>query len=147
VAPVSSLAAVAAQVLLTSPREVKEVLVCNDARMHEVYWAAYAISDLNLASLTPLTAEHVSLPDAIVLPPGITDVAGNGLARFPALRLRFEQVGLRVHDGLYPHAAAIARLGAEVLRRGEGVDAADALPTYVRDDVVRPAGGPVTTVS
>ena len=149
VAPVSSLAAVAAQLLLSSPDAVGalKILVCNDARMHEVYWAAYDVDAANRAELKPLTGERVSLPDAVVVPEGITDAAGNGLGRYPLLRQRFEQAGLRIHEGIYPHATAIAQLGAEVLRRGEGVDAAEALPTYVRDDVARPSGGIVTTMS
>jgi len=42
---------------------------------------------------------------------------------------------------------AIARLGERMLQNGEGVDAAEALPVYIRDDVARPARPPVTGLS
>jgi tRNA threonylcarbamoyladenosine biosynthesis protein TsaB len=161
VAPVSSLAAVAANVCFTSTAasgaaedsisavaagELR-ILVCNDARMHEVYWAAYCCVASEPSTLRPLTDERVTAPDAIVIPDGVTHCAGNAFMRYPPLRERLVQAGLQVHDNMYPHAAAIARVGAAMLRDGRGVAAADALPTYVRDDVARPSGGPVTTVS
>jgi tRNA threonylcarbamoyladenosine biosynthesis protein TsaB len=150
VAPVSSLAAVAFLVS-TSPSslgEVKEgILVCNDARMNELYWACYRFDAAEPLRAHALTAERVSPPDRVEPPPGVRHVAGNGIARHPQLRERFEAAGLRFHDGLYPRADAIAQLGAAMLARGEGVDAMQALPTYVRDDVARPAAGPVTGMS
>jgi len=39
------------------------------------------------------------------------------------------------HPEVLPHAAAIAALAAPALARGEGIDAALALPVYVRDKV------------
>ena len=36
---------------------------------------------------------------------------------------------------VFPTASAVARLAAPVLARGDGVDAAHALPLYVRDKV------------
>ncbi len=51
------------------------------------------------------------------------------------------------HEGVYPRADAIARLGERMLQKGEGVDAAEALPVYIRDDVARPARPPVTGLS
>jgi hypothetical protein len=41
----------------------------------------------------------------------------------------------------------VARLGEQVLRNGAAVDAADALPVYIRDDVARPSGPAVTGMS
>jgi tRNA A37 threonylcarbamoyladenosine modification protein TsaB len=74
--------------------------------------------------------------------------AGNGLARYPDLRTRLAAAGLQIHDNLYPRADAVARIGAGMLARGEGVEAGDAVPTYVRDDVARPSTtGTVTQMS
>ena len=143
VAPVSSLAAVA--FLVTSPAVAGEVLVCNDARMNELYWACYRFDPADPLRAHALTAERVSPPDRVEPTPGIRHFAGNGFVRHPELRQRLEAAGLRFHDGLYPRADAIARLGAAMLARGEGVDAMQALPTYVRDDVARPAAGPPVT--
>jgi tRNA threonylcarbamoyladenosine biosynthesis protein TsaB len=151
VAPVSSLAAVAYLLAsATSPATAGEVarsagegiMVCNDARMNELYWACYVVDPAGRP--VALTPERVSPPDRVEPVEGVRHFAGNGVLRFPGLRARLEAAGLRFHDSLYPRADAVARLGAEMLARGEGVDAAQALPIYVRDDVARPAGPPVT---
>jgi tRNA threonylcarbamoyladenosine biosynthesis protein TsaB len=160
VAPVSSLAAVAAQVpargafagvmqpakhaLDTSSGE--DILVCNDARMGEVYWATYRPSIPGEAPIE-LTPERVSPPDAVPIGPGVRHFAGNGIARYPHLRDRLLGGGLQFHDGLYPRADAIARLGAIALAAGLGLSAELALPTYIRDDVARPSGATVTGMS
>ena len=154
VAPVSSLAAVA---FLTFPGASGEValcagegsgvLVCNDARMNELYWACYRFDAEAPFTPVELSAERVG-PAARVAPAkGVCHFAGNGLVRSPELRARLEAAGLRFHEGLYPRADAIARIGAAMLARGEGVDPAEAVPTYVRDDVARPSGPPVTGMS
>ncbi len=143
VAPVSSLAAVAGQV---PAGEGEVVLVCNDARMGEVYWAAFR-SD-GSGGVEAVTAESVSPPDRVPLDlPALRHAAGNGIARHPPLRKRLEGAGLQIHDGLYPRADAVARLGAKQLAAGRGVAAEMALPVYVRDDVARPSGGAVTGMS
>ncbi|HXW09633.1 MAG TPA: tRNA (adenosine(37)-N6)-threonylcarbamoyltransferase complex dimerization subunit type 1 TsaB [Steroidobacteraceae bacterium] len=148
VAPVSSLAAVAFLASHAEAGEVAEgILVCNDARMNELYWACYRFDAADPLRAHGLTAERVSPPDRVEPAPGVRHFAGNGIARHPQLRERLEAAGLRFHDGLYPRADAIARLGVAMLGRGEGVDAMQALPTYVRDDVARPAAGPVTGMS
>jgi tRNA threonylcarbamoyladenosine biosynthesis protein TsaB len=152
VAPISSLAAVAslvtaqvsAQVPAASPGDC--ILVCNDARMGEVYWATYRRAVANAAPIE-LTAERVSLPELVTIAPDVRHFAGNGFARHPALRERLRDAGLQFHEGLYPRADSIARLGALVLGDGLGVSADLALPTYVRDDVARPSGTPVTGMS
>jgi tRNA threonylcarbamoyladenosine biosynthesis protein TsaB len=140
VAPVSSLAAVAAQVE-APPGAV--VLVCNDARMGEVYWGVFGLEADGMASA--LGPESVS-PPALVGEgaPRAGHAAGNALLRHPALAERLAAQGLRLHAGLLPRADAIARLGARVFAAGEGLPAEQALPVYVRDDVARPQGTPVT---
>jgi len=140
VAPVSSLAAVAAQVA-AAPGEV--VLACNDARMGEVYWGVFRRDADGLVSA--LAPESVSAPDRVGegAPPA-AHAAGNALARHPALAARLAAQGLQLHEGLLPRADAIARLGARVLAAGQGLPADQALPVYVRDDVARPPGGSVT---
>lgn len=140
VAPVSSLAAVAVQVE-AAPGEV--VLVCNDARMGEVYWGVFRRDADGLVSA--LTPESVSAPDSVGEgAPRAAHAAGNALARYPALAARLAVQGLRLHEGLLPRADAIAVLGARVLAAGQGLPADQALPVYVRDDVARPPGGSVT---
>ena len=143
VAPVSSLAAVAEQV----PAAAGEgVLVCNDARMGEVYWGVYRREADG--GVTPLGAEAVSPPDRVGAGmPRAAHAAGNALPRYAALAERLREAGLQLHDGIYPRADAIARLGAVELGAGRGVPAEQALPVYVRDDVARPSGNAVTGLS
>ena len=143
VVPVSSLAAVAEQV----PAAVGEsVLVCNDARMGEVYWGVYRREADG--SMTELAAEAVSVPDRVgVDAPAARHAAGNALPRYPDLTARLVAAVLQLHDGLYPRADAVARLGALGLAAGRSVPAEGALPVYVRDDVARPAAATVTGVS
>jgi len=160
VAPISSLAAVAAQVAanveaqvtarmtgqLTAGSPGDGILVCNDARMGEVYWATFRCAAAHDAPVE-LTAERVSPPELVTIESGVRHVAGNGIVRHPALRERLLGAGLQFHEDLYPRADTIAHLGARVLGAGLGVSAEQALPTYVRDDVARPSGVPVMGMS
>jgi len=142
VSPVSSLAAVAEQVAAAG----EVVLVCNDARMGEVYWGVYRReADGWVTSLAP---EAVSAPERVGAgAPAARHAAGNALARYPGLAGRLVTTGLQLHEGVYPRADAVARLGALALAAGQGVPAQEALPVYVRDDVARPSAATVTAMS
>jgi tRNA threonylcarbamoyladenosine biosynthesis protein TsaB len=143
VAPVSSLAAVAEQ-LTVAPGEI--VLVCNDARMGEVYWGVYRREPNG--AMAALCSETVSAPDRVGEgAPVARHAAGNALPRYPGLAERLVAAGLQLHADIYPRADAIARLGALALAAGQGVAADLALPVYVRDDVARPSGTSVTRLS
>ncbi len=103
----------------------ERVFTCLDARMNEVYVAAYAAG---VAVLPPA----VSPPAQVPLPPGAGWVGcGDGFAAYPALLPAFA----RIRAGVSPTAAAVAQLAAPRLARGEGMDAAAAAPLYVRDKV------------
>jgi len=151
VAPVSSLAAVAF-VTTSCPSwpsgpSSPGILVCNDARMKEVYWGCYRFDQGDPEVPVVLSAEAVGPADRVQPVPGVAHFAGNGIPPYPALRDRLESSGLQYHAGMYPRADAIARLGERMLQRGEGVAAADALPVYIRDDVAWPARPGVTGLS
>jgi tRNA threonylcarbamoyladenosine biosynthesis protein TsaB len=139
VASVSSLAAVAWQVEVPD-REA--VLVCNDARMGEVYVGCFRrVGD----ALETLTTERVLPPDRVLdVAAGARHVAGNGCARHATLAAALRGAGLQFHDGVYPRADAVARLGLRDFALGRTVEAAEVVPAYVRNDVARPSGGPVT---
>jgi tRNA threonylcarbamoyladenosine biosynthesis protein TsaB len=152
VAPVSSLAAVA--FLASSPSwpscpaaPSSGVLVCNDARMNEVYWGCYRFDSDDPCVPIVLATEAVAPADCVQPVPAVTRFAGNGIARYPALQARLESAGLSYCEGVYPRADVIARIGERMLQHGEGVDAAEALPVYIRDDVARPARPAVTGLS
>jgi tRNA threonylcarbamoyladenosine biosynthesis protein TsaB len=152
VAAVSSLAAVAWLAQQPSPRPSparagEGILVCNDARMNEVYWGCYRFDASSPCAAVELTPERVGPQTSVEPAAMVRHFAGNGPSRYPALKARLLAAGLCLHDDLYPRADAVARLGAQRLLDGAGVSAADALPVYVRDEVARPSGPTVTGMS
>lgn len=109
------------------------VLACLDARMAEVYAAAF-VADAGLPRA--LDAERVLAPAAITLPEtGDWYGAGHGFRADPGLAARLGIDAARVAAGLLPAAGDIARIAAAEYAAGGGVDAARALPVYLRDDV------------
>ena len=126
VVPVSTLAALALQA--RAPRVVAAI----DARMNEVYVAAYHREGDDVVLLD---RERVAKPDTVALPEagdwvgmgtGFAAVGGTlprvlGLSRFDATAL--------------PHAADIACLAALAYARGEQVAPERAEPAYLRDNV------------
>src|SRR5699024_1413183 len=132
VAPVSTLAAVAARAL--ERHAGRRVRVVQDARMGEVYTADFAGTD---AGPQVLAEQRVVPPTAVAA--GACDsewlFAGNGW------QVLAEACGQAAPAECkqWPHAQDIARLGAGLLQRGQGVTPDQALPVYVRDDVARKA--------
>jgi tRNA threonylcarbamoyladenosine biosynthesis protein TsaB len=135
VVPVSDLAAVAQRVAGLDPG-ARRVLVLNDARMREVYWAAFDLAPAAQA----LGAERVSAPDDVILPDAAMPwvAAGRGLDAWPALAERCRAAGATLRPGLLPRAVEILTLAAPRVAAGQLLDAADALPVYVRDRVAEP---------
>jgi tRNA threonylcarbamoyladenosine biosynthesis protein TsaB len=125
--PVSDLAAVAQRALDLEPAH-QRVLVCNDARMQEVYWACFERSPAGAAR--PSGEEKVGPPSSVAAPGSGYIGAGRGFRVFPELVSRVTLA----RDDLLPRAAEIARLALDAPR----VDPGAAIPVYVRDDVARP---------
>lgn len=127
--PVSTLAALAMR------GEGPRVLAAIDARMGEVYAAAFRREGGEMA---PLSAETVGAPEAVRLPDADPDWEGVGtgfaaaegyLQRSLASRLR------RVDATALPHAADVAHLAAAAFARGEIVAPERLEPAYLRDNV------------
>ena len=138
VAPVSSLAATA-WLVAQADAWGEDILVCNDARMNELYWACYRFDAADPGRPVMTSPERVGPAVSVAAVAGAGHCTGNGMARYPELVARLAAAGLRFHPGVWPRADAVARIGAAMLARGEGVAASEALPTYVRDDVARPS--------
>ncbi len=140
VLPVSTLRAVA-QAALELDGQAEAVLACNDARMHEVYWAGFLRDPAGLAA--EASPERVGAADSVLLPAllqgRVVRGAGRGFVAYPALG---ERLGLARGPAwtLLPSAAAVLRLAVPDWLAGRAVPADAALPIYVRDDVARPAG-------
>jgi tRNA threonylcarbamoyladenosine biosynthesis protein TsaB len=137
VVPVSDLRALAYRAL-EARAGAQRVLVCNDARMHEVYWACFSRSAHDAAM--PVTSERVSGPGEVALPADWScDAsllgAGTGFAAYPQLTGLIPG-GSAAIDVLYPRAAEIALLAVPEVTAGRVFDPGMALPVYLRDNVV-----------
>jgi tRNA threonylcarbamoyladenosine biosynthesis protein TsaB len=103
------------------------VVACLDARMGEVYYSAL---EKRGPRWEEVIAAQCVAPQAAPRPPGGDWVGcGNGFAAYGAMG--FETCFPEVHPG----AVALARLAAPRLAAGEGVDAGQAAPHYLRDKV------------
>lgn len=106
------------------------VLACLDARMHEVYVAAF---ERDGTAWHETLAPSVHKPAEVAVPPGRWFGAGDGFAVAPALAAVATVEA--VDAALVPAARAVAVLARRRLAGGGGMDAADALPLYVRHRV------------
>ena len=131
IAPVSSMAAIAAEIL---SNRSGSVAVAQDAHMSEVYLGIYKRDDEGLAEIV---VERLQACEAI---PELSDIkncvaAGFGWQRFPALLEANRAFLLDVSDVCYPHGRYLLELGMSAFERGEAVAAADVVPAYLRQKV------------
>jgi tRNA threonylcarbamoyladenosine biosynthesis protein TsaB len=107
------------------------VVPCLDARMSEVYYGAMERQGSRWIEVIPALC---AAPAALPKPPGEGWTGcGNGFAAYDSLRGHLGLAG--AIPQIHPSAMAVARLAAPRLAAGEGVDAALAVPVYVRDKV------------
>ncbi len=109
--------------------------VAQDARMGELYVAAYRWQGTHWhaesePSLWALGVARDRWADA----PGLQRVAGNALLAHPAA---FDGLTQAAWPQAAPRGAALAALALQAWARGEVLDAALALPLYVRDKVAQ----------
>jgi tRNA threonylcarbamoyladenosine biosynthesis protein TsaB len=114
--------------------QAERVVCCLDARMREIYHAAYEKSGTGWKTVC---APGVWAPaEAPPLPAGSWVGCGSGFEVYrEALMVRYDGIISALVPGIYPHAREIARLSAPVFEAGEGMDAAMVAPAYVRDKV------------
>jgi tRNA threonylcarbamoyladenosine biosynthesis protein TsaB len=116
-----------------------KVVAALDARMAEVYHAAYEKRDGEWAAVCE---------PSLCLPRNAPMVEGKGwfgagsgyLAHGEALRARYAAHLDTVDARAVPQARAVAQLAAALFAAGQGVDAAQALPLYLRDKVALKTG-------
>jgi tRNA threonylcarbamoyladenosine biosynthesis protein TsaB len=157
VVPISDLRAVA-QGAFRADATLTHALVCNDARMNEVYWACFERGGDGLARLEG--EERVSKPSDVKLPEGwstATAVGRGFIAYADALRAAVPSVApltpatnalsfsAAQEDGapaasvsllhFLPHAIDIALLAAPEVAAGRLLTAEAATPIYLRDNV------------
>lgn len=110
------------------------ILACLDARMKEVYYAAY---EVNGDQVKEVLAPLVCPPELLPLPPEKEwRGCGDGFASYAdTLATRLGAVLLSFDAQVPPLAPAVACLAAQQFRAGRTLAAADAVPLYVRDKV------------
>ena len=136
VIPVSSLQALAQRGL----REYGQhrTVAAIDARMNEVYWGGYAMGDHDL--MMPVTEEALCAP-AEMSGDGIDSAAewqgvGTGWQYQEAMPEPFRTME-NVHDNVFVHARDVLTLARPKFEAGEYVAATEALPVYLRNNVVQ----------
>jgi tRNA threonylcarbamoyladenosine biosynthesis protein TsaB len=105
-----------------------------DARMGEIYHAAYERSEAGWQTVCG---------PSLCRPQDAPDLEGKGWigcgsgfdAHSEALRQRYGGALDATQPELYPHARDVAALAALVFANGKGVDPAEAAPLYIRDKV------------
>lgn len=157
VLPIDSLLAVAQDALMRSghpPDAPASVWVAMDARMNEIYAAQYRFDPLQV----PLPRSHSLVHSLaggrwhVVVPPVLTTatelavrwaaepptwVAGSALLPFGDVWGVFQTEPSRWVSGARPRALAMLPLAESLWGDGGAVDAALALPVYVRDKVAQ----------
>ena len=137
VIPLSSLATLAQGAMNGAHHESALLLPAIDARMDEIYWAAYEQGQDNLVRLQ--TEERVTSPDAVRVI-GDEQIFGVG-SGWGTYRLRLENVLDGQITGIDPERFPLARdmlpLAVREYRAGRCAGADQALPVYLRDNVVK----------
>jgi len=112
----------------------KKVFTCFDARMNEVYSAAWLLRDAVPMQVLP---SAVSAPGDVQVPNGADWLGcGDGFDSYgEALGGVLGGTLAQIRSDIFPTAGALAALAARRFARNEGVDAAQAIPMYVRDKV------------
>ncbi len=111
-----------------------KVVVALDARMCEVYYAAYIKTTDSWQKIIKPT---VCPPQQTPLLPGNNWVGcGNGFEAYrQELSSRHAKQILSIQNGVHPHAQEVAELSAEIFATGSGIDPASAAPIYIRNKV------------
>ena len=135
IVPVSSLAAVASEVLAKS--DAAEVVVTQDAHMNEVYLGIFArgCDDLPVAAMQERLQAQDRIAELNNDAGGPRIAAGAGWQRYPALleknRARLDAVS----DRLHPRARYLLDLGSRSLATGLSIAPAELMPAYLRQKV------------
>jgi tRNA threonylcarbamoyladenosine biosynthesis protein TsaB len=150
VVPISDLQAVAQRTFAIAMADdqassITRVLVCNDARMSEVYWACFERGEDGLAKLEG--DEHVSKPTEVRLPASWSTAtpAGRGFLVYEAALSYAVPTAAAVPTltpsptQLLPRATEVALLAVPAVAAGQLLPAEAATPIYLRDNVAHVA--------
>jgi len=135
VIPISTLASIAQSTY--TKHHTENVLAGIDARMGEIYWGCYQLADYGLMKLTGIeqvsTAELMQLPDD-------KQWCGSGSAwkGYPdQLKQKFGNLLNPILQDYLPHSTSMVQLAAHEFAEGRTVEASQAQPVYLRNDVAK----------
>lgn len=114
-----------------------QVIAVIDVRINEIYWAAYQVNKDGL--MQAQTTEVVCAPDEMALSyAGIWQGVGSGWDTYHAILTERVSASLQAWlPNCYIKAQDIVKLAEVAYQQGEVVDADQALPIYLRDQVVK----------
>lgn len=140
IVPVSSLAAIAAEVFSNS--DAAEVVVTQDAHMNELYLGIYGRGegDLPVEAIPERLQPQAVIPELEASAQTARAAAGFGWQRYPALLQLNKDRFSRVTEVWHPNAKYLLALGAEGLRSGKLTAPEGILPAYLRQKVAQKPG-------
>lgn len=142
IVPISSLAAVAAQVFVE--HDADEVVVAQDAHMNEVYLGIFRRGNEDLpVEIVPERLHGQGVIAEIENTETVRVAAGFGWQRYPELLAANKTHFAEVVAVPHPNARYLLALGAAGFAKGAAVAPQDVLPAYLRQKVAEiPAGAP-----
>lgn len=136
VVPISTLAAIAQTAYAETG--ASSVLSAIDARMNEVYWGAYRLSEHGCMHL--VGEESVIAPERVSKPAeGGWTGAGSGWSSYGEILKAAVGPGVlsgQMHE-CFPTAESIVKLAVSEYLAGRHVPASQAVPVYLRDNVAK----------
>lgn len=142
IVPISSLAAVAAQVFAESV--AGEVVVAQDAHMNEVYLGAFGrgIGDIPVPLFPERLQAQTPIDDLEVPVTAGRAAAGCGWDRYPELAVANDELFDLRSDVMFPRARYLLALGEAGIASGAAILPQDLMPAYLRSKVASaPASG------
>jgi tRNA threonylcarbamoyladenosine biosynthesis protein TsaB len=136
--PVSSLAAIALQAMADDDAE--KVAVAQDARMNEVYFAAYR-RDANGLPIAEDEERIVAATTEDLLADCGWTAAGQGWQRYPQLSAACGKSLSQFSNVAVPRARCLIPLGIRTLQQGGAIDPQALAPAYLRQKVASAAEG------
>jgi tRNA threonylcarbamoyladenosine biosynthesis protein TsaB len=135
IVPVSSMAAVAARVIVE--HDAGEVIVAQDAHMQEVYLGIYRPDQDNNPEATIAERLHglLAITELDPSPSSGRIGAGFGWQRYPELLVANRDRVTNVVDILHPHASDLLGLGIIALKNGGAIEPQQISPAYLRHKV------------
>lgn len=126
VMPVSTMDNLAQQIYLRNPDKAQRILVANDARMGEVYWAEFEIRDKRLSKITP---------DALSQPRHINTSGFDVCVGTAFDHMLAAEDSTQVINDLFPDAATLLLMAQEAFHQ-QAKNIIDISPSYIREKVV-----------